>query len=174
MPSQSFSLWGFLFTFIFKEVLCHYSMKGWVFMDALSDIRIEIDNIDRQLIRLLAQRQILVEKAGLSAFTKSLQFQTFRFCDFSLSNSRRTISPGWGCPWFGTARSPRWRTHMAFDRAPHESMCALCHTAIRSEGHSISGRAPGSTVFCYVPFPTHGYINHFNTEEAKKIAHRWK
>ena len=30
----------------------------------LSDIRIEIDNIDRQLIRLLAQRQILVEKAG--------------------------------------------------------------------------------------------------------------
>ena len=39
-------------------------MKGWVFMDALSDIRIDIDNIDRQLIRLLAQRQILVEKAG--------------------------------------------------------------------------------------------------------------
>ena len=34
-------------------------------MDALSDIRIEIDNIDSQLIRLLAQRQILVEKAGL-------------------------------------------------------------------------------------------------------------
>ena len=33
-------------------------------MDALSDIRIEIDNIDRQLLRLLAQRQILVEKAG--------------------------------------------------------------------------------------------------------------
>ena len=39
-------------------------MKGWVFMDALSDIRIDIDNIDRQLIRLLARRQILVEKAG--------------------------------------------------------------------------------------------------------------
>ena len=39
-------------------------MKGWVFMDALSDIRIDIDNIDRQLLRLLAQRQILVEKAG--------------------------------------------------------------------------------------------------------------
>ncbi|MFR3850083.1 MAG: chorismate mutase [Streptococcus salivarius] len=33
-------------------------------MDALNDIRIDIDNIDRQLIRLLAQRQILVEKAG--------------------------------------------------------------------------------------------------------------
>ena len=33
-------------------------------MDALSNIRIDIDNIDRQLIRLLAQRQILVEKAG--------------------------------------------------------------------------------------------------------------
>lgn len=33
-------------------------------------------------------------------------------------------------------------------------MRALCHTAIRSEGHSISDRAPGSTVFCYVPFPT--------------------
>ena len=39
-------------------------MKGWVFMDALSDIRIDIDNIDRQLLRLLAQRQRLVEKAG--------------------------------------------------------------------------------------------------------------
>jgi isochorismate pyruvate lyase len=39
-------------------------MKGWVFMDTLSDIRIDIDNIDRQLLRLLAQRQILVEKAG--------------------------------------------------------------------------------------------------------------
>ena len=38
-------------------------MKGWVFMDALSDIRSDIDNIDRQLLRL-AQRQILVEKAG--------------------------------------------------------------------------------------------------------------
>ena len=33
-------------------------------MDALSDIRIDIDNIDRQLLRLLAQRQILVENAG--------------------------------------------------------------------------------------------------------------
>lgn len=33
-------------------------------MDALSDIRIDIDKIDRQLIRLLAQRQILVEKVG--------------------------------------------------------------------------------------------------------------
>lgn len=33
-------------------------------MDALSDIRIEIDHIDRELIRLLAQRQRLVEKAG--------------------------------------------------------------------------------------------------------------
>ena len=33
-------------------------------MDALSDIRMDIDNIDRQLLRLLAQRQILVEKAG--------------------------------------------------------------------------------------------------------------
>ena len=39
-------------------------MKAWVFMDALSDIRIDIDNIDRQLLRLLAQRQRLVEKAG--------------------------------------------------------------------------------------------------------------
>ena len=34
------------------------------------------------------------ELTTLSAFTKSLQFWTFRFCDFSLSNSRRTISPG--------------------------------------------------------------------------------
>lgn len=34
------------------------------------------------------------ELTALSAFTKSLQFGTFRFCDFSLSNSRRTISPG--------------------------------------------------------------------------------
>ena len=33
-------------------------------MDALSDIRIDIDNIDIQLLRLLAQRQILMEKAG--------------------------------------------------------------------------------------------------------------
>ena len=33
-------------------------------MDALSNIRIDIDNIDRQLLRLLTQRQILVEKAG--------------------------------------------------------------------------------------------------------------
>ena len=33
-------------------------------MDALSDIRSDIDNIDSQLIRLLAHRQILVEKAG--------------------------------------------------------------------------------------------------------------
>lgn len=33
-------------------------------MDALNDIRIEIDDIDRELIRLLAQRQMLVEKAG--------------------------------------------------------------------------------------------------------------
>ena len=32
-------------------------------MDALNDIRSDIDNIDSQLIRLLAQRQILVEKA---------------------------------------------------------------------------------------------------------------
>ena len=34
------------------------------------------------------------ELTTLSAFTKSLHFPTFRFCDFSLSNSRRTISPG--------------------------------------------------------------------------------
>lgn len=34
-------------------------------MDALSNIRIEIDDIDRELIRLLAQRQRLVEKVGL-------------------------------------------------------------------------------------------------------------
>ena len=47
-----------------KEVLFHCSMKGWVSMDALSNIRIGIDHIDRELIRLLAQRQILVEKAG--------------------------------------------------------------------------------------------------------------
>ena len=33
-------------------------------MDALSDIRSDIDNIDSQLIRLLAQRQILVERQG--------------------------------------------------------------------------------------------------------------
>lgn len=33
-------------------------------MDALSNIRSAIDNIDRELIRLLAQRQRLVEKAG--------------------------------------------------------------------------------------------------------------
>ena len=47
-----------------KEVLFHCSMKGWVSMDALSNIRIEIDYVDRELIRLLAQRQRLVEKAG--------------------------------------------------------------------------------------------------------------
>lgn len=47
-----------------KEVLFHCSMKGWVSMDALSNIRIEIDHVDRELIRLLAQRQRLVEKAG--------------------------------------------------------------------------------------------------------------
>ena len=39
-------------------------MKAWVFMDALSNVRSVIDDIDSQLIRLLAQRQILVEKAG--------------------------------------------------------------------------------------------------------------
>ena len=39
-------------------------MKAWVFMDALSNVRSVIDDIDRELIRLLAQRQILVEKAG--------------------------------------------------------------------------------------------------------------
>ena len=39
-------------------------MKAWVFMDALSNVRRVIDNIDSQLIRLLAQRQRLVEKAG--------------------------------------------------------------------------------------------------------------
>ena len=39
-------------------------MKGRVCMDALSDIRSEIDRIDRELIRLLAQRQRLVEKVG--------------------------------------------------------------------------------------------------------------
>lgn len=33
-------------------------------MDALSNVRSAIDTIDRELIRLLAQRQILVEKAG--------------------------------------------------------------------------------------------------------------
>ena len=33
-------------------------------MDALNDIRSDIDNIDNQLIRLLGQRQMLVEKAG--------------------------------------------------------------------------------------------------------------
>ena len=33
-------------------------------MDALNDIRSDIDHIDSQLIRLLAQRQMLVEKAG--------------------------------------------------------------------------------------------------------------
>ena len=34
------------------------------------------------------------ELTTLSAFTKNLRFQTFRFCEFSLSNNRRTISPG--------------------------------------------------------------------------------
>ena len=33
-------------------------------MDALSNVRSVIDDIDRELIRLLAQRQRLVEKAG--------------------------------------------------------------------------------------------------------------
>ena len=47
------------------------------------------------------------ELTALSAFIKNLQFPTFRFCDFSLSNSRRTISPGWSFLRFGTARSPR-------------------------------------------------------------------
>ena len=36
-------------------------------MDALNDIRSDIDNIDSQLIRLLAQCQILVEKTGQGA-----------------------------------------------------------------------------------------------------------
>lgn len=36
----------------------------------------------------------------------------------------------------------------------YESMSTLRHTATRSEGHSFSGRVPGSTAFCYVPFPT--------------------
>ena len=45
-------------------MLFHCLMKAWVFMDALSNIRSAIDNIDRELIRLLAQRQRLVEKAG--------------------------------------------------------------------------------------------------------------
>jgi len=35
-----------------------------VYNEINEKIRIEIDNIDRQLLRLLAQRQILVEKAG--------------------------------------------------------------------------------------------------------------
>ena len=39
-------------------------MKAWVFMDVLSNVRSVIDDIERELIRLLAQRQILVEKAG--------------------------------------------------------------------------------------------------------------
>ena len=39
-------------------------MKAWVFMAALSNVRRVIDDIDRELIRLLAQRQRLVEKAG--------------------------------------------------------------------------------------------------------------
>ena len=39
-------------------------MKAWVFMDVLSNVRSVIDDIDRELIRLLAQRQRLVEKAG--------------------------------------------------------------------------------------------------------------
>ena len=39
-------------------------MKGWAVMDALSGIRETIDHIDNQIIRQLAQRQILVEKAG--------------------------------------------------------------------------------------------------------------
>ena len=41
---------------------------------------------------------------------------------------------------------------MAFDGAPHESMCALCHTAIRSEGHSRQrkdGRWEGRIVIGY-------------------------
>ena len=47
------------------------------------------------------------ELTTLSVFTKSLHFSTVRFCDFSLSNSRRTISPGWSFLRFGTARPPR-------------------------------------------------------------------
>ena len=39
-------------------------MKAWVFMAALSYVRRVIDDIDRELIRLLAQRQRLVEQAG--------------------------------------------------------------------------------------------------------------
>ncbi len=39
-------------------------MKRLGIYDALSDIRSDIDNIDSQLLRLLAQRQILVENAG--------------------------------------------------------------------------------------------------------------
>lgn len=44
---------------------------------------------------------------AFSTFAKSLQLSTFRFYNFSLSNSRRTISPGWSFLRFGTARSPR-------------------------------------------------------------------
>ena len=40
-------------------------------MDALSDIRIDIDNIDRQLLRLLAQRQILKPKGDKVAVQAS-------------------------------------------------------------------------------------------------------
>lgn len=43
----------------------------------------------------------------------------------------------------------------------YESISAFRHMAIRSEGHSRIGRAPGSTVSFY-----------FNTEEAKKIVYR--
>ena len=37
-------------------------------MDALNDIRSDIDNIDSQFIRLLAQRQILVAKHDSSLY----------------------------------------------------------------------------------------------------------
>ena len=43
-------------------------------MDALSDIRIDIDNIDRQLLRLLAQRQILVYKKKQKKKKKKKKF----------------------------------------------------------------------------------------------------
>ena len=60
---------------------------------------------------------------------------------------------------YGTVSAPT--NPRGLRQSIYESMDTLRHTAIRSEGHSISDRAPGSTVSFYA-----------NTEEAKKIVYR--
>ncbi len=60
---------------------------------------------------------------------------------------------------YGTVSAPT--NPYGLRQSIYESMGTLRHTAIRSEGPSISDRAPGSTVSFYA-----------NREEAKKIVYR--